>query len=91
MNRTLIGALTIAFLFVCGTSARADMQCRPIQTKNSLTPFAMLVLPLRVFVNVTQSPVVIMSKSVTGILRQVLIGQPRTHGREFRQSLKARI
>ena len=91
MNRTLIGALTIVFLLVAGTSARADLQCRPIRTKDSLTLFTMMVLPLRVFVTVTQSPVIFASKSVTGILRQVLMGRPRTHGREFQQSLKARI
>lgn len=83
MKKTLLCALAVLWGLAISHPAHA-IQCgksslsKVVHSQtSSLTQF---LLPVTMFVSVTQKPVVHMGKSVTSILRQILIGQKRTKG-----------
>lgn len=92
MNRTLITALVVAMCLASVAPAHAMTNCRKSSVKPKKHPLAMLALPLNLFVRVNQAPATLISNSLTGMLRQILIGQPaKKSGMPMRRFSTARI
>lgn len=91
MNRTLLFPLILAFSLAMVGPVHANINGRHMPAIVKSSPFAALILPIKLFVNVTQAPATVFKASVTGILRQLLLGSPRSPGRTLGHSGIARI
>lgn len=81
MKRTLLCALV--FLCCWGMLDRAyaiNCEKSPMKQKSQGISLTALVLPVQLFVTVTQKPVIAMGKSAAAILHQILSVQARTKG-----------
>ncbi len=84
MTRILLVTMLVLFGLACTYPADASInshQKMTLQTQSaSVGLITVLNLPIRVFVTISQKPVVMMGKSLTQILKQALLGSKRTHG-----------
>lgn len=91
MSRTLLLALIASAGLVFCTPTHARMNFEQPVTKPQLTTVQTLVLPIKVFVTVSQKPVVMMNKSLMSILRQVLTVPKKSPGMPIKGNHVPRI
>lgn len=92
MNRNLVCACLIVCCLAIANPAHAiDCHRSPMKIKCQTGTASQLFLPIQLFVTVTQKPVVAVGKSLSVILRQILIGQTRTKGMPVKEFKAARI
>ena len=83
MKRVICLAVVLLFSLTCTSPALAGMHFRnnPIKARsNTLSLAAVMSLPITLFVTISQKPTLVVGTSVQSLLRQVLIGQKKTHG-----------
>lgn len=92
MKRTLLYALAFLFSLVLTSQAHAWQTQKPkLKIKSEAASMEKLFLPVRLFVTVTQKPVMSVGWSITGILRHILGTQARTKGLPVVQRVDSRI
>ncbi len=91
MRRTLFVAVVVGAILAFSTHALAMTHASRRPRAPSQSPAVLLVMPLKLFVAVSHAPAVAVGKSVTAILRHVLLGHGRTKGMPVRQMRQARI
>ena len=79
MNRKTLQVLAVIAALTCAGSASACMIGHKTELKVQQSSIAQIVLPVRLFVAVSQGPVRLVGKSLTTILRQLLIGHRKSH------------
>ena len=83
MKRVICLAVVILFGLTCTSPAlaRMDLRKKPIETRSrALDLVGAVALPVTLFVTISQKPVMVAATSVQSILRQILLGQKKTHG-----------
>jgi len=91
MTRALLLVTMILFALATTTPADASINAKKTKLQTTQTTINLLAVPIQLFVSISQKPVLVMSKSLTQILKQALLGHKKTHGMPFDKASRARI